>query len=162
MNDATQPPGPAERRRRKYSALEKAMRQLHCERLQLEENPAQPAFEPAFEHIGAVIAEFFRRIDEAPDGSSAKINAMWESLAGPETAAHTAPGPIRGDALMVFADSSPWLDCLYREKKNEILERLRNALGDAAPKRLAVKIAPAAVAAWQARENDTPQCPDIS
>jgi predicted nucleic acid-binding Zn ribbon protein len=69
----------------------------------------------------------------------ASVEHVWESLVGPEVAAHTHV--IRSEAGRVFVavDSAPWRQELMYQKQ-EILEKLNQALGEQGCRRIITDI----------------------
>jgi predicted nucleic acid-binding Zn ribbon protein len=56
----------------------------------------------------------------------------WEETVGSELAAHARPLRERGGELLVSCDSATWTEELTL-MQGELLERLRDRLGEAAP-----------------------------
>ncbi len=49
----------------------------------------------------------------------------WESLVGKTVAAHTRPGEVQHNTLVIYVDSSPWLSELQRNFARQILATLQ-------------------------------------
>ena len=82
------------------------------------------------DHLDGELARF----GEAPAGSG--LVSRWEELVGPAIARNAWPARVgRDGTLHVNASSSAWAFELTQLRES-ILERLRNALGAAAPKAL--------------------------
>ena len=62
------------------------------------------------------------------------LNALseeWPALVGEAVARHTRPGRMDRNRLVVFVDSSVWLNELSRYGRREMLSALRKRFGDA-------------------------------
>ena len=57
------------------------------------------------------------------------MQASWPDVAGPAVAKHTRPGRLERNTLVVFVDSSAWLNDLLRYGQKLILEKLQKKFG---------------------------------
>lgn len=57
-----------------------------------------------------------------------RLETDWSQVMGAAVAAHTRPGRLNGDELIVFVDSSVWLSELHRSKAR-MLANLQKAFG---------------------------------
>ena len=65
----------------------------------------------------------------------------WDEPAGPEIAPHCRPDGLRNGTLHARVRDSAWMQRIQLEKPR-ILERLGEALGEAPPRELRLRIAP--------------------
>ncbi len=68
-----------------------------------------------------------------------RLLRVWPEAVGPEIAAHAEPAGLRDGVLEVRTDSSAWANEL-RMRQPEILEGLRQQLGDEAPRRIRLRV----------------------
>lgn len=75
------------------------------------------------------------------DGASSafRIKVLWEEAVGTEIARHCRPVSVRGGVLDAEVDSSVWCQQLQMQRP-ELLERLRERLGEDAPKDLRFRV----------------------
>ncbi len=57
-----------------------------------------------------------------------RMEIEWEKVMGKAVSAHTRPGRLMGDELVVYVDSTVWLSELYRSRA-QILSNLQKAFG---------------------------------
>ncbi len=58
-----------------------------------------------------------------------KLHSQWPSLVGESVAKHARPGRMDGKRLVIFVDSSVWLNELSRYWKDTILKSLQDKFG---------------------------------
>lgn len=110
------------------------------------------------ERIGDAVRSELGRFGNA--GSMADLVAMWPRVVGETLAANAWPARIARDGtLHVAASSSVWAFELG-QLEGEILPRLREALGEAAPPRLKFTPGPLPEAAPGASERLRPPLPE--
>ena len=68
-----------------------------------------------------------------------EVAEAWPEIVGPEAAAHSRPVLLRGPVLEVEVDASVWSQQLQM-RRPEILARLRERLGSAAPRDLRLRV----------------------
>ena len=81
---------------------------------------------PAIDALRAAAAQ------AAPRTTLATVQTAWEEAVGGELAAHAVPVREHGGELLVSCDSATWAQELTL-MQGELLERLREVLGEAAP-----------------------------
>lgn len=59
-----------------------------------------------------------------------ELEEAWPSMVGDVVAAHTRPGQVIGNRLIIFVDSSVWLSELSRYHKAAIMTNLSGQFGD--------------------------------
>lgn len=117
--------------------------QVERERFQLPDMEA-PAAEPEME-IGDVVKNIFQDIDVRRQPALLdQIREAWPELAGPGAEKHARPGYLDHQNLIVFVDSSVWLNELARYEQAGILARFQKRFGADAIKALRLKADPEA------------------
>jgi hypothetical protein len=110
------------------------------------------------ERLGDAVRGELRRFGDA--GLMADIVAVWPQLVGETLAANAWPARLARDGtLHVAASSSVWAFELG-QLEGEILPRLQEALGDAAPRTLKFAPGPLPEAAPAAQDRDRPPLPE--
>ena len=71
--------------------------------------------------------------------AAAGVFAGWDEVVGPTVAAHARPVTLDGDRLVVEVDDPAWATQL-RYLESGVLERLREAAGGAAIRRVDVRV----------------------
>lgn len=71
-----------------------------------------------------------------------QLAAEWTAIAGAGVAAHTRPGRMERDALVVFVDSSVWLNELSRRGSQALLQNILRQPGTKTVKRLIFRLDP--------------------
>jgi len=84
-----------------------------------------------------------RRLFPTPERASLVLAAAWPRAVGAELARRTEPVALEGDCLWVRVPDARWRKVLHR-MRGDLRHRLRRALGDMAPARLAFVIGPVA------------------
>lgn len=89
--------------------------------------------------VGAVVDRVLGDLGLAAVERASRVAQRWEEAAGSEAARHSRPLALRRGVLEVEVDSSVWSQELQL-RREEILERLRCALGDEAPSGLHLRV----------------------
>jgi len=76
-----------------------------------------------------------RLFGSAPERTVALLRAAWPRVVGPELARRTEVIALEGDSLRIRVPDAGWRKGLLRMRR-EILTRLRDLVGDLAPRRL--------------------------
>jgi predicted nucleic acid-binding Zn ribbon protein len=71
-----------------------------------------------------------------------RVTACWEAVVGPEVARQVRPQVVRDGELVVSVDHPAWATELELAGQT-VLQRLAEELGEAAPRRLRVRVGPA-------------------
>lgn len=79
--------------------------------------------------IAAVIPRLLARIGLEGDSWLLRLAEEWPALVGTVIAAHTRPGRVMGQTLVVFVDSSVWLSELKRFGQAQMLAKLQERFG---------------------------------
>jgi predicted nucleic acid-binding Zn ribbon protein len=108
--------------------LEKIRWQVQRERFQLDET-----YEPSPENtnlgIADTIKKILQRLEEKQSSVWLQLNNEWESLVGKIVASHARPGKIKDKMLIIYVDSSVWLNELLRTEQKHILSLLQKKFG---------------------------------
>jgi predicted nucleic acid-binding Zn ribbon protein len=91
--------------------------------------------------IGAAVDRLLRQRGMEDALVLGRVASCWEDVVGPEVARQVRPQLVRAGELVVSADHPAWATELELASP-AILERLAKELGDMAPKRLRVRVAP--------------------
>ena len=97
----------------------------------------RPRREP--EALGGAIPGVLADLGLHGAADALRVAACWSEAVGEEAARHAEPSLLRGSVLEVTADSSSWAQQLQLQH-DRILERLRGALGEAAPTALRIRV----------------------
>lgn len=89
----------------------------------------EPPMEEDVVSIRDVLSGIFKKLEAARCPWLDELNRDWNSIAGDLTGDHARPGELRGQALIVYADSSTWLNDLRRFKSAELLKRIQARFG---------------------------------
>jgi predicted nucleic acid-binding Zn ribbon protein len=87
-------------------------------------DPAPPTRETEV-LVGKVIPGLIKRMGIGDELWLRELEDRWPELVGPAVAVHTRPGRYEKGALIVFVDSSGWLNELKRYAQKEMLNRLQ-------------------------------------
>jgi len=82
--------------------------------------------------IGEIIPALMAGLGSAEQSRFAALDEDWAQIVGKAVAAHTRPGGIARNELIVFVDSSVWLMELARFGGGAILRKVQELFGDAA------------------------------
>ena len=92
--------------------------------------------------LGDGIRSVLKRLDMGSRGWLEQVACDWAEIAGAEAAAHTRPGRLERDALVVFVDSSVWMDELSRRGRHALLQNILRRPDTRAVKRLIFRLDP--------------------
>jgi hypothetical protein len=84
---------------------------------------------PEKETIGDVIPDVMRRLKLEGLHWTMRLADEWAGIVGPAVAAHTRPGQVQGKLLVIFVDSSAWLNELRRFHEPQILKNVQEYTG---------------------------------
>ena len=87
------------------------------------------------EAVGKLVPRVLHELGFDVSARVVRVAERWEEAVGPEVASHCWPTALRADRLEVSVDSSVWCQQLQL-RAPELLEALRQALGEDAPTRL--------------------------
>ena len=90
-----------------------------------------------------IVNDIFKSIDiRRQPALLDQIREAWRELAGPGAANHARPGYLNRQTLVIFVDSSVWLNELVRYERAGILTRLQQRFGAQAIKALRLQADP--------------------
>lgn len=92
--------------------------------------------------IGNALALLVKQLDVQKDAKTGRLEDDWERLAGKVVAAHTRPGPLMKQELVVYVDSSAWLSELHRTSRSTLLAALQKEFGPALIRGLRLQLDP--------------------
>ena len=92
--------------------------------------------------LGDAIRAILKRVDLPSRGWLEQLTRDWAKIAGPEVATHTRPARMERDALVVFVDSSVWIDELSRRGRHILLQNILRQPNTRAVKRLMFRLEP--------------------
>lgn len=105
-------------------------RPIDCERFQLhpffDEPPAPIPQRPVEETISG----FMKELGLQQSLRAQELIEAWPSLVGRQIAARARPGPVERGVLIVYVNSSPWLQELSRFAQRQILEKVHARFGN--------------------------------
>ena len=119
---------------------EKSRVQLYRERFRLSayETPHERSDVP----IGKVLKTIFKKLDSENQSWFGQLEREWTELIGTPASCHTRPGYFKRNTLVIYVDSTTWLNELLRYKRTEILKHLQNKFGREQIKFIRFHIAP--------------------
>ncbi|PLX73328.1 MAG: DUF721 domain-containing protein [Desulfuromonas sp.] len=91
--------------------------------------PRRPPMKKAA-HVGGLLDQLLAKLGLEERLEQAKALVIWESVVGPQIAAHTRPLKIRDGVIEVCVDQPVWMQQLQLMKP-QILGKLNAALGEA-------------------------------
>jgi predicted nucleic acid-binding Zn ribbon protein len=89
--------------------------------------------------VSAVLPRVLRDLGLDAAHAAMTLQARWPEIVGEDVAAHSTPDVLRGRTLDVGVDSPAWSHALTL-RREELLARLRAALGDEAPLELRFRL----------------------
>jgi predicted nucleic acid-binding Zn ribbon protein len=92
--------------------------------------------------IQDVIPGLMKRLGLADLHWLTALRSEWHSLVGGDLARHTRPGRIEGQTLVVFVDSSVWLNEIARYGQSVMLRKVRDRFAGARIGRLRLVLDP--------------------
>jgi predicted nucleic acid-binding Zn ribbon protein len=111
------------------------------ERCRLEQSDPLPDDQAAVS-IGAIIPRVMARLGLERDRWLGDLREEWPAVAGQDVARHTRPGRLDRERLVVFVDSSVWLNELSRYGARTLLENIRRRFGASRVRSLRFQIDP--------------------
>ena len=78
--------------------------------------------------IGEIVKSVFAQLENEKTFSREDVESQWKVLIGVPAAKHTRPVSLRKGVLMVFVDSSGWMQEMAM-KKRKILKQLKRQFG---------------------------------
>ena len=119
--------------RRRYSEIERERYRL------LDETPPGPQDATSFSQI---VPSVMKRMGLEEELWKQQIIEEWVELVGPQVARHARPGPVDRMTLVIFVNSSVWLNELSRYGQTKILEKVQARFGDRTVKRIRLQLDP--------------------
>lgn len=89
--------------------------------------PPRRAEEPV--PIADVLASLSRRLRLDEGLWARELARDWAAVVGAAVAAHTRPGRVQGPTLVVYVDSSAWLNELKRYGEKQMMANIRKRVG---------------------------------
>jgi len=102
--------------------------QVERERSQIGLHKPPPPFDRTAA-VGSVIPGVMKRLGLDVDAWLEELGGEWAALVGTAVAQHARPGRVQKNNLIVFVDSSVWLNELARYGKDEMLANLQKRFG---------------------------------
>lgn len=116
------------RRTRKKKGLNRGRWQVERERCRLEQR-SRPASRRDACRISQVIPGLMKKLGMEDQHWLTVLEEEWASLVGEAVAKHTRPGRFERRNLVIFVDSSVWLNELVRYGRDKILLNLQKRFG---------------------------------
>jgi len=91
------------------------------------------------ERLGALVPGVLKDMGLGESARALRVAECWEQVVGVEIARHSRPTALRAGVLEVTIDSSAWSQQLQL-RRPELLDALRRALGEAAPRDLWLRL----------------------
>ena len=91
------------------------------------------------EAVGSLVARVLGDLGRGETAAGMKVAGCWEAAVGPEIARQCRPIALRDGTLEVWVTSSVWCQQLQMQRP-QLLERLREVLGDDAPSDLRFRV----------------------
>ena len=115
--------------------------QIERERSQIRSlYPDPPAADPAT--IGDVVSDIIRQFDGACESWLTELAMAWGKVVGDPVAQHTRLGTFESACLTVYVDSSVWLNELSRFGTGQMMDNLRQHLGDDRIQKIRLRLDP--------------------
>lgn len=127
--------------RRKRQAGSRGRRQVERERCHLQAHQGLPA-SPDEQRLADVLPGLMKRFGIEGAHWVSVLAEEWAALVGEAVATHTRPGRVDAGRLVVFVDSSVWLDELSRYGKGKMLENLQVRFGKRRIKSISLQLDP--------------------
>ena len=89
--------------------------------------------------LGTVVGQVLDELGLDVAATAWKIGEHWEAAVGPELAQHSRPIGLRGHVLEIAVETSVWSHHLQLHR-GQILDALREHLGDDAPRDLRFRV----------------------
>jgi predicted nucleic acid-binding Zn ribbon protein len=117
--------------------------QVERERSRIDRRTPPPPFREAAS-VASVVPALMKRLGLEDQHWTELLAAEWPKLVGDAVAKHTRPGRVHRENLVVFVDSSVWLNELARYGKDQIQTNLRKRFGDNKIKSVSFQLDPEA------------------
>jgi predicted nucleic acid-binding Zn ribbon protein len=98
----------------------------------IDQRPARP--------LSAIVPEVLARLRLDQRRLEAEVVRVWNQVLNPTLTAHAQPTALRHGTLFVSVDHNVWRDELVRYHRQEILERLQQALGPDVVTRISFRV----------------------
>jgi predicted nucleic acid-binding Zn ribbon protein len=92
--------------------------------------------------ISDVITGLMKKLGMQQQHWLSVLREQWPQIVGEDVAVHSRPGLVEGRTLVVFVDSSAWLNELARYSRKRILENIGERFGKDRIKSLRFKLDP--------------------
>ena len=115
--------------------------QMQRERLRLDGMWPEKGLKEA-EPIGQGMDSLMKKLGMSSGYNFEQIAEQWAEIVGCDVAAHCRPGAVERGALIVFVDSSSWLNELSRYGKKQMLDNVQKQLGSDKIKSVVLRIDP--------------------
>lgn len=89
--------------------------------------------------LGGLVQQVLAELGYDSQSPALQLMRGWRGLVGPEAAPHCEPWALSGAVLEIRTDSPAWSHQLQL-RQAELLEALRDLLGEAAPQRLRFRV----------------------
>jgi predicted nucleic acid-binding Zn ribbon protein len=116
-------------------------RKVACERLQVPEEYL-PVGRAEASSVSDIVPLVLKRLGVEDRSWLDRLVAEWAELAGAAIAAHTRPGMFEKGCLVVFVDSSVWLNELSRYGRRQMLSLLQKHFGAERIRQIVLRIDP--------------------
>ena len=91
------------------------------------------------QRVGSLVGGVLRDLGLGESARALRVAEGWEQAVGSEVASHCRPGTLRDGVLEAVVDSSTWCQQLQL-RRPQLLEALREALGEDAPRDLWLRV----------------------
>ena len=78
--------------------------------------------------IGDIVKSVFEKLEREKTLSREEIEERWKEIAGTAGAKHTRPASLRKGVLLVWVDSSSWMQEMTLQKR-KLLKQLKRTFG---------------------------------
>jgi predicted nucleic acid-binding Zn ribbon protein len=101
---------------------------------------AEGAMADAVRSAKALVPDVWKGFNVDKKRSDSQILDLWDKIVPQPAAAHCKPAGIAKGTLFVNVDSSAWLSEIVRYHREEILERVRHAVGKTVVKKISFRV----------------------
>jgi predicted nucleic acid-binding Zn ribbon protein len=91
------------------------------------------------QNVGDLVGQVLGELGLEGVALAHRIGEQWEEIVGPQVALHCRPKGLRGEVLELEVDSPVWSQQLQL-RKTELLAKLGERLGSAAPRELRFQV----------------------
>ncbi len=92
--------------------------------------------------LGDVLSRVMKKAGLSEQHWAAVLEESWADIAGAGVAGHTRPGPLREKTLVIYVDSSVWLNELRRMGQRMLLNNLQKQFGPSRIKDVKLELDP--------------------